>query len=109
MIVCCMALPMRMLFVCLQYIHSQGSMNMMHGALPVMLCSGPKLTMTRCTAIVAQRYLQTALLLMCELSVLHSHLVERMIVLSVMTLIKNLQSQTLVRLRVKKGKACGLQ
>ncbi len=39
-------------------------------------------------------YLQTALLLMCELSVLQSHLVERMVVLSVMTLIKHLQSQT---------------
>ena len=57
----------------------------------------------------AQRYLQTALLLMCELSVLYSHLVERMVVLSVMTLIKHLQSHTLVRPRVKKGKACGLQ
>ena len=59
--------------------------------------------MTRCTAVGAQQYLQTALLLMCELSVLQSHLVERMVVLSVMTLIKHLQSQTLYRLRVKKS------
>ena len=44
-------------------------------------------------------YLQTALLLMCELSVLQSHLVERMVVLSVMTLIKHLHSQTSPRLK----------
>jgi hypothetical protein len=44
-------------------------------------------------------YLQTALLLMCELSVLQSHLVERMVVLSVMTLIKHLHPQTSPRLK----------
>ncbi len=48
----------------------------------------------RCTAVSTQPYLQTVLLLVCELSVLQSHLVERMVVLSVMTLIKHLQSQT---------------
>lgn len=49
---------------------------------------------------VAQGYLQTALLLMCKLSVLQSHLVEGMVVLSVMTLIEHLQSQTDSRLKV---------
>ncbi len=86
-----MTLPMQMLFVCLQYVHSQGSMHMLHDVLPTMLCSGPKLIMTVYT--VAQQHLQIALLLICELSVLQSHLVERMVVLSVMTFIKHLHPQ----------------
>lgn len=63
-----------------------------------MLCCRLKLIMTVYT--VAQGYLQTALLLMCKLSVLQSHLVEGMVVLSVMTLIEHLQSQTDSRLKV---------
>lgn len=89
---------MQMLFVCLQYVHSQGSMHMLHDVLPTMLCSGPKLIMTVYT--VAQQHLQIALLLICELSVLQSHLVERMVVLSVMTLIKHLHTQTDSRLKL---------
>ncbi len=56
--------------------------------------------MTRCTAVGTQQYLQTELLLVCELSVVQSHLVERMVVLSVMTLIKYLQSQTGSKLKL---------
>ena len=65
-----------------------------------MLCSRPGLIVTRCTAVGTQQYLQIALLLICELSVVQSHLVERMVVLSVMTLIKHLHTQTDSRLKL---------